>query len=384
MRPLLRFSFLRCSTVAIAMLVLGSPGWASVASQPQVGSWQTNGRVSAIEVVGTTAYLGGSFTSVISPNGARRVARAHLAAVNVTTGALLAWHPTTNGDVLALRADGTRLLVGGAFTRVDGKTREHIASIWQSTGGLTAGWIASANGNVEAIAVYRQRVFLGGAFTRANRRARGHLAAVLGRSGAIVAGWHPSVNAVVHALAIDPAVGVLYAGGDFTTVNGHSAAYLQPFSVATGARRGWRSHPVARVWSISYGGGRVFAAAGGTGGQVDAYRQPTGAALWQRWADGDVQSVAYSRGTVFAGGHFANACQTSAGGGTPWVCEKPIARARLMTIIATTGNLGSWNPTADSEWGVFAIRTTPTRVLVGGDFTHVSGIHRWHYAQFSR
>ena len=47
-----------------------------------------------------------------------------------------------------------------------------------------------------------------------------------------------------------------------------------------------------------------------------------------------------------------------------------------MTVNAATGGLGTWNPVADSEWGVFAIRTTPTRVLVGGDFTHVSGIHR--------
>ena len=326
----------------------------------------------------------GFVLSMVSPTGTRRVGRANLAAVNISTGALLPWHPTTNGAVLALRADGARLLVGGAFTRADGKTRKHIASISQSNGGLTAGWNASANANVEAIAVYRQRVFFGGAFSRVNRRAREHLAAVSGVSGAIVTGWHPLVNAAVHALAVDPAMGVLYAGGDFTTANGHPAAYLEPFSVATGARRAWRSHPVGRVWSVTYGGGRVFAATGGTGGQLDAYRQSTGAALWQRWADGDVQSVAYSNGTVFAGGHFANACRTSTGGGTPWVCAQPIARARLMKVSAATGGLGTWNPIADSKWGVFAIRTTPTRVLVGGDFTHVSGIHRWHYAQFPR
>ena len=35
-----------------------------------------------------------------------------------------------------------------------------------------------------------------------------------------------------------------------------------------------------------------------------------------------------------------------------------------MTVNAATGGLGTWNPVADSEWGVFAIRTTPTRVLV--------------------
>ena len=357
---------------------------ARVGTQPQLRSWQTNGRVSAIAVVGTTAYLGGSFTSVISPTGARRVGRANLAAIDVSSGALLPWHPTTNGAVLALRADGTRLLVGGAFTRADGKARSHIASISRLNGGLTAGWNASANANVEAIAVYPRRVFLGGAFTRTNQRARGHLAAVSARSGAIVLGWHPSVNGAVHALAVDPAIRVVYVAGDFTTANGLSATYLQPFDVATGARWAWRSHPVGRVWSITYGGGRVFAATGGTGGQLDAYRQSTGRSLWQRWADGDVQSVAYSNGTVFAGGHFANACRTSAGGGTPWVCAQPIARARLMTVNATTGRLGTWNPVADSKWGVFAIRTTPTRVLVGGDFTHVGGIHRWHYAQFSR
>ena len=372
-----------CSAVFGMMLAFPATAHAAVGNAPQTRAWQANGRVSAIAVVGTTAYLGGSFTRMISPNGSRYVARAHLAAINIVTGAPLSWHPGTNRPVLAVSASGGRLLVGGAFTRAGGKSRNHIASISRSTGRLTAGWTASANASVQAIAVNHGRVFLAGAFTSVNHRPRGHLAAVSGQSGTIVAGWRPSVNSAVHALAVDPAVGVIYAGGDFTTANGQAAGYLQPFSVSTGRRRAWRSHPDARVWSVAIGGGRVFAATGGTGGHLEAFNQ-AGTALWQRWADGDFQAIAYSRGVVFAGGHFANACQTSAGGGTPWVCAQPIPRARLMSVSASTGALGPWNPTADSKWGVYAVRVTRTRLLAGGDFKHVHGIHRWRYAQFTR
>ncbi len=58
-------------------------------------------------IIGTTLIFGGDFTSVISPDGTTSVPRPHLAAVDLTTGALLPWNPTTNGGVDAMATDGT-------------------------------------------------------------------------------------------------------------------------------------------------------------------------------------------------------------------------------------------------------------------------------------
>ena len=61
-----------------------SPG-----SIPVGASWQTNGRVETVVVSGSTAYLGGDFTSVRpsgDPAGTGEVARNHAAAINLETG----------------------------------------------------------------------------------------------------------------------------------------------------------------------------------------------------------------------------------------------------------------------------------------------------------
>ena len=370
------------ATVASAVAL--SAASAAVSNTPQTRSWQANGRVSAIAVVGHTAYLGGAFTSMISPDNSRSLPRANLAAIDIPSGKLLPWHPTTKGAVLALKADGSRLLVGGAFTQVNGKNRSRIASLSLASGALTPGWNASANGRVHAIAVAGARVFYGGEFTRANARERGHLAAVSRTSGVIDTRWKASANGAVLALVADSGSGTLYAGGEFRTVNGHAAAYLEPISTATGGVKPWSVHPADRVITIALGAGRLFAGVGGHGGHLDAYNRPGGGIAWQRFTDGDVQAVAYSRGTVFTGGHFPNACRTSAGGGVPWVCAQPIVRPRLMTVSAATGELGPWNPQADTIWGVWTVKATSTHILAGGDFTHVSGIRRLRYAQFVR
>ena len=68
----------------------------------------------AIQVVGTTIYLGGSFTQVGG------VGRARLAAVNNSTGAPTSWKPGANAEVLALGYRNGVLYAGGGFTTAGG------------------------------------------------------------------------------------------------------------------------------------------------------------------------------------------------------------------------------------------------------------------------
>ena len=50
---------------AVALLAAGaSLAWAAVVNPNVTPTWQTNGRVNAIQVVGSTVYIGGKFTSV--------------------------------------------------------------------------------------------------------------------------------------------------------------------------------------------------------------------------------------------------------------------------------------------------------------------------------
>src|SRR5215210_1501097 len=91
-------------------------------------TYQTNGRVAAILVVGNTVYIGGDFTAVRPPGaapGTREVSRAHVAAFRVDTGTLRRWNPHPNGSVTALAASArtNSIYIGGRFTRLAGARR---------------------------------------------------------------------------------------------------------------------------------------------------------------------------------------------------------------------------------------------------------------------
>jgi len=95
----------------LATLIVAGGAEAAVppGSIPVGDSWQTNGRVQTIVVVGSTAYVGGEFTSVRpsgSPLGTGEVVRNHAYAVNVQTGALLPWDPNTNNTVQSIVVSG--------------------------------------------------------------------------------------------------------------------------------------------------------------------------------------------------------------------------------------------------------------------------------------
>ena len=90
-----RKTLLGLALAACAWAALGGQAQAAIVGATPSPSWQANGRVVTIAVSGTTAYLGGKFTSMRpagAPLGTGEVARNHVAAVDLTTGALLPWN----------------------------------------------------------------------------------------------------------------------------------------------------------------------------------------------------------------------------------------------------------------------------------------------------
>src|SRR5215213_623927 len=115
------------------------PNPASTATPPtaaadRLPTVQINGVAWSQAVVGNTVYVAGRFTRA-RPAGAaagtQETTRNNMLAYDIRTGALItSFAPDLNAQALTLAAspDGTRLYVGGDFTRANGQVRNRVAA----------------------------------------------------------------------------------------------------------------------------------------------------------------------------------------------------------------------------------------------------------------
>src|SRR6185295_10837 len=154
--------------------------------------------------------------------GTNETARGNLLAYNLTTGALItSFDHTLNaqGRTITASPDGSRVYVGGDFTRVDGQTRNRIAAFNTGTGALVTGFAPSFNGAVRSLTATNSTLFLTGSFTTVSGQARGRAAAVAASNGAVQA-WAPQLDAFGTAIVLAPDASRVIIGGSFTTLNG--------------------------------------------------------------------------------------------------------------------------------------------------------------------
>jgi hypothetical protein len=176
-------------------------------------------------------------------------------------------------------------------------------------------------------AIVGNTVYVGGSFAHArpygaavgtNQVTRQNMLSYNLQTGVLVTSFAPNVNGQVLAVAASPNGSVLYAAGNFTTVNGISKSHIAAFNATSGAL-------------------------------ITTFHASTNA---------QVRSIIATNTTVYAGGLF-----TVANG---------VARNRLAAFTATTGAVTAWKPNADSN--VYALVLTPdgTKVVVGGAFLNLN------------
>jgi hypothetical protein len=166
-------------------------------------------------------YAGGAFTDL----GGQQ--RARVAAIDAGNGAVdRSWNPGAENEVNAVTVseDGTKLYIGGTFTRVRGKERNRLAAIDTATGALDA-WNPNSNGEIMSLSVSGGQVYAGGNFTDVGSVSRIRLAAIDLTSGNPTQ-WHPvvsvvpdsSVPAMVQAIALSSDRKRLFVGGKFDSI----------------------------------------------------------------------------------------------------------------------------------------------------------------------
>jgi hypothetical protein len=349
------------------------------------------------------------FTQLVPPasSGDSPVTRNRLAALDVAGRTLLPWNPNANGNVraLALSADRTKLYVGGDFSQIGEVSAPKIAMLDLATGKVVKTFKSRVKGRVFSIALSGDKLFVGGDFkevatSSGSRVGRNKVAALDAMTGEVLPWTPPPLGPgrymgqtgvptpdapSGHAFAVAvPADGSrVYVGGNFIDLGGHGGMVVLDGVTGAVLPQQWDvGRPVfdLEVWPGD--GTTVFAATGGPGGRLFAYRPsvPT-RPLWKAAVDGDAMGVAASNSTVFLAGHYdyivpkQSTCYQ--------YCPEGTARRHLSAFDAATGALDPWNPTADTSTGPYSLAVGDDHIFVGGEFKKINGTPQPGFAQFA-
>ena len=332
-------------------------------------AWTVNGRVYAVETVGDTVFVGGSFDTATAPDGTQ-APRRNLAAFRLSDGGLVTdWRADVGSTVRALDSDGTWLWVGGFFGTVDGVGRSGVAKVGVVSGNIDTSFNARlAGGGVRGIDVDGADLYLGGHFTSASGQARSRVAKVDSATGGLDTGFVAAANDHVFAIVKNPTQSTVYVAGRFTDVNGSARAGVAGLSSVSGALSGpvqnGSTSPTYTL-AVSDDGSRVYSGAGSNA--VTSWRTADGSRAWRRWGEGDLQAMKYYSGTLYFGFHDG--------------FEDDLT-VKVLAADGLTGAEEGFRPRMTQFWGVFGIDVTDDGVVIGGDFTTVDGVTARGWARF--
>jgi hypothetical protein len=342
-----------------------------------------DGDVDALALSGFGVYLGGGFTQVAgSP-------RRHLAFVD-PAGVLGAWNPHAFGPVEALAFDPRPagpdwIYAGGGFAAVGGVARRNLAAFVKASGAVDATWAPEPDGPVHALRRAAGGVYVGGEFTTIGGQPRNSLAAVSDLDGS-AAPWNPNVTggapSAVRTMDFDFGAGVIYVGGDFTTVNAGTARQnAAAFNVSTAAATAWNPAPNAGVRELRAFPPLLTVDLAGDFTQVNLLplARPYFAAVGSVFGtaspfSANANAPAYSflvfGSELFLGGAFSQL-------GTP---PQPRSRAGAVDgLLAAT----AWDPNVSGSRVRALVQDSATTAMLGGGFTAVGGQPRNNLAQVS-
>jgi PKD repeat protein len=381
---------------------------------------QINGVVWSQVVVGNTVYVGGEFTKARpagAPAGTNETTRNNLLAYDIRTGELIqSFAPDLNGQVRAVVAspDGSRVYVGGSFTKANGQTRYRIAAYNTATGALDPSFKPAFASQVKAIAVSNSTVYAGGIFDAVGSQPRTRLAAVTRSNGALLP-WAPAADAAVNALVLSPSGTKVIAGGSFATLGGpvnaggQVAQGIGAIDASTGQAVPFAAGRVvnntgstAAVLSLSvdadtvYGSGYTYGK-GNLEGVVAAHPE-TGAVRWIEDCRGDSYSVWASGTVAYVAGH-PHVCSNIGGWPQeePWTFYRGIAFSKAATGKVGAGSftgqpapsLLNWFPTIDAgtytgqTQGPWSVAGNSQYVVYGGEFPRVNGVAQQGLVRFA-
>lgn len=319
--------------------------------------------------------LGGAFASVGG------VTRTNLARVSSTGSVDLSFNPSPNGAVtaMAVQSDG-KILIGGTFTSVQpigasaATTRNYLARL-NADGTLDTTFDPSPNGSINALLVQSDgKILIAGNFSTltpngATTATTISYLARLNSDGTWDNTFVPNTNGPVLALLLVPSKSAIVIAGSFTTVAPASTGISS--TVNRIARLNLANAALDGAFNPNPNG-QVRALALQSDGKI-----VIGGSFSSLLPNPPVLSSTVS--TVDSSGNVVNVTTTTNGATTTLATpESNIARVNIDGTLDL-----AFAPTTDAAIVTLAINPTTGQILVGGQFSNVSGIPRSHLARLN-
>jgi hypothetical protein len=224
----------------------GPPSITPAAFTPQIATSGTDNSVEQVRHLaqcGNTMYAVGRFTQM--KKGTAVVTRNNAFSFSTTNGTISSWNPNVNGQVdgIALSADCSTAYLGGTFTSVGGTAVKNIAAVSTSTSAVLPGFAHNAGGRVATLAMTGNHLLVGGYFKAINNSNQAYMASLSPTTGLNdnylpnlqISGTYPgNPNSTrVYNQQISHDGTRVLVEGDFLTVGGH--ALQQAFMLNLGA-----------------------------------------------------------------------------------------------------------------------------------------------------
>jgi hypothetical protein len=337
----------------------------------------TTPTLNALVIDNGTLYFGGTFYKV------QETARANLASVTVSNGAITTWAPNPNSTVNCIATSGNLLYIGGDFTSVSSVSRFRTAAIDKTTA-TAAVWNISANSTVLDILPYGPNIFVGGLFNQitingTNVIKRGLCVTDTSGTGRII-NYFGETNSNVRTITNSGSN--IYIGGDFSrflnltrslhmyrgVTTNTTGSFVKSFDVFNGVNITDQTRTLQMSGSNLYIGGSFSSFEGISRPSLACYDlNSLTVTSWSPSASvgATVTCMAISAGVVYIGGNF-----TTLSGQT---------RNSLGCVTVSGGEANGWNPVTSGA-NINVICLSGNTAYIGGNLTVVGGQPRSHLA----
>jgi Ca2+-binding RTX toxin-like protein len=396
------------ATMVTAVLLANGVALALPTDMPD-NTLMVDGRVRAIEQVGTNLWVGGKFTRVQSRNGTVVANVSNVAVFDLVTEEYVNIAPRLSGTGsevwdMAPYGDTGNLLIAGQFAGPT-NTQKNLVVVDGSTGGVIR-WYNSPALRSTLAAPDLGRIYGGGVslsafdFATGNKlwsQAKTTVDTTL-HSSTLVAGYRD--------LELDADGRTIWAACGCDAVAGpdgvpNPAKALVKLDTEGHHDADWVTEAVADAYGISVAqaGGDLYLGAGGFDFLAGYPKEGNGSLAWLRDSSGSTQVVEIMDGQLVVGGHFwevADEPDDSCG-------HRPSSNDAVTTLdlndeCQTRHGLAAysfdgvldpnWSPMLEGKYSLaWALhpQATPqgSRLHVGGEFTEVSGIPQTYYTRLS-